>query len=84
MFASRSYEWVFEADILKTALWTERGHFEFVVIPFGLTGAPGTFNKTMQRAFAVLIGKCVFIFLDDILVFSAIYKQHLLDVEKVF
>ena len=37
----------------------------------------------MQRAFALLIGKCVFIFLDDILVFSATYEQHLLDVEKV-
>ena len=75
---------IFEADIPKTAFRTERGHYEFVVIPFGLTGAPGSFNKTMSRAFAILIGKCVFIFLDDILVFSASYEQHLIDVEKVF
>ncbi|MCO5595884.1 hypothetical protein L7F22_049935 [Adiantum nelumboides] len=54
-----------------------------MVIPFGLTGAPRSFNKNMSRAFALLVGKCVFIFLDDILVFSATYEQHLLDVEKV-
>lgn len=75
---------IFEADIPKTAFRTERGYFEFVVIPFGLTGALGTFNKTMHRAFAPLIGKCVFIFLDDILIFSSSYEQHLLDVEKAF
>ncbi|MCO5568945.1 hypothetical protein L7F22_022648 [Adiantum nelumboides] len=74
---------IFEADIPKTAFRTERGHYEFVVIPFGLTGAPGSFNKNMSRAFAVLIGKCVFIFLDDILVFSATCEQRLLDVERV-
>ncbi|MCO5550567.1 hypothetical protein L7F22_004054 [Adiantum nelumboides] len=74
---------IFEADIPKTAFRIERGHYEFVVIPFGLTGAPGSFNKNMSHAFAVLIGKCVLIFLDDILVFSATYEQHLLDAEKV-
>ncbi|MCO5601458.1 hypothetical protein L7F22_055581 [Adiantum nelumboides] len=74
---------IFEADIPKIAFRTERGHYEFVIIPFGLTGAPGSFNKNMSCAFALLIGKCVFIFLDDILVFSATYEQHLLDVEKV-
>ncbi|MCO5547722.1 hypothetical protein L7F22_001173 [Adiantum nelumboides] len=65
---------IFEADIPKTAFRTERGHYDFVVIPFGLTRAPGSFNKNMCRAFAGLIGKCVFIFLDDILVFSATYE----------
>ncbi|MCO5549397.1 hypothetical protein L7F22_002868 [Adiantum nelumboides] len=74
---------IFEADIPKTAFRTKRGHYEFVVIPFGVTGAPGSFNKDMSRAFALLVGKCVFTFLDDILVFSATYEQHLLDVEKV-
>ncbi|MCO5569375.1 hypothetical protein L7F22_023087 [Adiantum nelumboides] len=74
---------IFEVDIPKTAFRTERGHYKFVVIPFGLTGAPGSFNKNMSRPFALFIGKCVFIFLDDILVFAATYEQHLLDVEKV-
>ncbi|MCO5564932.1 hypothetical protein L7F22_018602 [Adiantum nelumboides] len=53
------------------AFRTERGHYEFVVIAFGITGALGSFNKIMPYAFAVLIEKCLFIFLDDILVFLA-------------
>ena len=56
-------------DIYKTAFRTERGHYEFIVMPFGLTGAPGTFNRMMMRIFIDLVGKCVFIFLDDILIF---------------
>ncbi|MCO5572626.1 hypothetical protein L7F22_026384 [Adiantum nelumboides] len=73
---------IFEANIPKAAFRIEHGHYEFVVIPFGLTGAPGSFNKNMSRAFALFIEKYVFTFLDDILVFSATYGQHLLDVEK--
>ncbi|MCO5599156.1 hypothetical protein L7F22_053256 [Adiantum nelumboides] len=69
--------WIFEADIPKTAFRIGCGHYNFVVIPLGLAGAPGSFNKNMSRVFVILIGKCVFIFLDDILVFSATYEQHL-------
>ncbi|MCO5555164.1 hypothetical protein L7F22_008707 [Adiantum nelumboides] len=47
---------IFEADIPKTAFRTERGHYEFVVIPFGLTGAPGSFYKNMSHAFSLLFG----------------------------
>ena len=71
-------------QIFQRLQFAQRGHYEFVVIPFDLIGTPGIFNKTMNRSFALLIGKCVFIFLDDILVFFATYEQHLLDVEKVF
>ena len=75
--------WIFDIDIPRMAFRTERGHYKFVVIPFGLIGAPGTLNKTMHRVFVGLINKCVFIFLDDILVFPTTYK-HSVDVEKVF
>ena len=37
--------WIFKADIPKTAFRTERGHFEFVVIPFGLTGGSRNFQQ---------------------------------------
>lgn len=44
---------------------TKHGHYEFVVILFGLTNAPVTFNKRMSRIFAEHISKCSFIFGDD-------------------
>ena len=40
-----------EADIPKTALHTRYGHFEFIVIPFGLTNAFAAFMDLMHRVF---------------------------------
>lgn len=47
----------------KTAFQTHAGHFEFVVTPFGLLGAPGTFQGAMNTTLAPLLRKCVLIFL---------------------
>lgn len=74
-----------DSDIAEIAFRTKHGHFEFVRIPLSLIGASSTLNdNTMHQKFAVLIGKCVFIFCDDMLVFSSTYEQHLFDVEKAF
>lgn len=67
----------------KTAFSTHSGHFEFKVMAFGLTGAPNTFQHTMNIT-APLLRKCVIVFFDDILVFSPTYEQHLEDLQKVF
>ena len=40
-----------EDDIPKTAFWTQRGQFEFVVMPFGVTNAPATFQRMMKALF---------------------------------
>ena len=40
-----------EADIPKTAFRTQRGQFEFVVMPFGVTNAPSTFQRMMNQIF---------------------------------
>ena len=71
-----------ESDRKKTAFTVPGvGHFEFSVMPFGLTNAPATFSKMMQQ---VLRGiKNAVSYLDDILIFSETWAEHLSTIEVV-
>jgi len=71
-------------DIEKTAFTTKYGNFNFKVMPFGLTNAPATFQREMNRILMPLIGVCLFVYMDDILVYSPTLEQHLKDLEKLF
>jgi hypothetical protein len=52
-------------------------------MPFGVTGGPGTFQSAMNATLAPLLRKCVLVFLDDILVYSATLEDHLSHLEAV-
>ena len=67
----------------KTAFQTHFGQYEFHVMPFGLTGAPGSFQGAMNVTLAPGLRKFVIIFFDDILVFSRSYKEHLHHLQQV-
>ena len=72
-----------EGDVAKTAFRTRYGHFEFMVLPFGLTNAPGTFMHLMHETFRSYLDDFVLVFLDDILIYSKTLEEHELHVRKV-
>jgi len=66
-----------------TTFTTKFGNYQFKVMPFGLTGAPATFQREMNRILFPLIGKCVYNFIDDILIYSRTEEEHLEHLKQV-
>eukprot|EP00731_Ephydatia_muelleri_P005835 Em0003g83a len=73
-----------ENDKEKTAFSTMEGHFEFNVMSFGLTNAPSSFQRLMTCVLSGLTNDQCLIYIDDIIVFSATFSEHLDRLRNVF
>ena len=63
-------------DTHKAAFRTKYGHFEYLVLPFGLTSAPATFQRLMNEVLHDFLDKGLVVYLDDILIHSKDLKSH--------
>jgi hypothetical protein len=65
-----------EEDIGKTAFCPRYGHYEFIVMSFGLTNSPAAFMEAMNRMLHEFLDDFVVVFLDDILIYSKTEVEH--------
>ncbi|KAJ8381162.1 hypothetical protein SKAU_G00019400 [Synaphobranchus kaupii] len=72
-----------EKDRPKTAFTTPFGLYEYSRMPFGVCNGPATFQRLMQTTMNDLIFQIILVYLDDILVFSQTFEDHLDRLEAV-
>jgi len=65
-----------KGDEWKTAFRTRYGHYEYLVMPFGLANAPATFQNMIHEILRDLIDQGVVIYIDDILIYSKTLQEH--------
>ncbi len=70
-------------DEWKTAFNTPRGHFEYLVMPFGLSNSPAVFQALVNDMLRDMVDQFIYVYLDDILIFSTSLQEHVQHVRRV-
>lgn len=68
----------------KTGFSTDKGHFEFIKMPFGLCGAPSTFQRLMNNVLMGINGTRAFVYLDDVIIYATDLQEHEMKLREVF
>ena len=64
-------------SVEKTAFVTNEGHYEWLVLPFGLKNSPSTFQRTLQHILGPLLYSGAINYMDDIIIYSDTFESHL-------
>ncbi|KAK1798099.1 hypothetical protein P4O66_000595 [Electrophorus voltai] len=72
-----------EGDAWKTAFGTSKGHYGYLVLPYGLAMAPSIFQAYINEVLREILGRSIVAYIDDILIYSLIWNQHVRDVRAV-
>ena len=83
----RSGYWQIEMDAdskEKTVFITHNGLYEFNALPFGLCNSPATFQRVMTHVLRGLEWDICLVYIDDLIIFSRTFDEHLLHLEQVF
>ncbi|GFW37823.1 retrovirus-related Pol polyprotein from transposon 297 [Trichonephila clavipes] len=72
------------SDIVKTAFVTKNGTYAFRRMPFGLSGAAPNFQKAIDIILKPVIGKFVSVYMDDVIISSPSFTQHVKHLKEVF
>ena len=70
-------------DVQKTTFWNRYGHYEFVMMPFGLTNSPAVFMDLMNHMSRPILDQSMIVFIHDILVYSKTQEQHEVHLREV-
>lgn len=69
--------WIREGVEWKTTFKTHTGHFEYLFLPFSLSNAPAVFQALFNDVLRDMINKLIFVYLDDILIYSCSFQVHI-------
>ncbi|MGL4357092.1 MAG: reverse transcriptase/ribonuclease H family protein, partial [Cetobacterium sp.] len=72
-----------KGDEWKTAFITPSGHYEYQVMPYGLSNSPSVFQNYMNEIFREYLNKFVIVYIDDILIYSHHQEEHITHVKLV-
>ena len=70
-------------DAHETAFTTPYGHYQFKRMPFGFKNAPATFQQLMNNILSGLQGNEMFVYLDDIVIYSRSLEEHKFKFQKL-
>lgn len=67
-------------DKLKTSFTSYHGQYQFTRMAFGLVTAPSTYQRMMDQVLAGLKWQCLAVYLDDVIIHSKTFEEHLTDI----